>query len=306
MKKLRFFLVINFFIAFSFAQQAETVMDSDFVVRDFRTVNDSIIFVKKRDLFLTDDTFKMFKKYFIGGYGLKMFIQPDSNAIITVSNELVKNVSSVRFYNKEEEKAQNVYYYTKGKAIDFLFISELNTFVLSLTNNKIIFINYAEKPKFLKTIEINLDSKSRKLIYKNSVLYYITDLGEIYKYNLKDYKSELVHKDDGILTDLYIYDNNNLVYSTIDGEVIKLNTLTNKKTKLKLKNNFILNSLKVNQDKIICGSWNGKIYLIDIVDFSIIKELNFHNRSVIKILNYKDNIFLSSSLDKTIKKWNLN
>jgi WD40 repeat protein len=60
------------------------------------------------------------------------------------------------------------------------------------------------------------------------------------------------------------------------------------------------------KNKLICGSWNGEIYVIGITDFAIEKTLKHHNRSVMKIANYKDNIFLSSSLDKTIKKWKLN
>lgn len=85
-----------------------------------------------------------------------------------------------------------------------------------------------------------------------------------------------------------------------------MDMLTNNKEELNLGDNFIINSLYNEQNKLICGSWKGLIYVIDILNFRIIKELNYHKRTVLKVLNYKDNIYYSSSLDNTIKKWILN
>ena len=283
----------------------EVIKKTNFPVRDFHVSQDSMWFIKKRDVHIIDRPNNNETNYFIGGYGLEIFVDSTNNEIITASNELVRNISSVRFYNKSTKKVENVFYYKKGRSIDFLIIPELNMFVLSLTNKKIIFINFEEKPAFRKAIEIELDALSRKLIYKNNKLYYITDLGEIYQYDLANNRKELLYKEDSIITDFYL-ENNIIIYATINGQIVKVDMLTNNKEELNLGDDFIINSLYNEQNKLICGSWKGLIYVIDILNFRIIKELNYHKRTVLKVLNYKDNIYYSSSLDNTIKKWILN
>ncbi|MCB0444708.1 MAG: hypothetical protein KDC68_03445, partial [Gelidibacter sp.] len=84
-----------------------------------------------------------------------------------------------------------------------------------------------------------------------------------------------------------------------------INLKKNKLQTLNINKNFIVNVLYSN-NKLICGSWKGDIFVIDINKFKITKELKYHNSTVLKILNYKDNVFYSSSIDKTIKKWYLN
>lgn len=301
MKKLK---AIIFLLLLSFSINAqETIIKTSFPSRDFYLSQDSIVYIEKRDVQINYNTNK--ENYFIGGYGLEIYNNKINNEIITASNELVRNVSSVRFYNKNTKKIETVFYYKKGKIIDFLIIPELNIFVLSLSNKKIIFINFEKKPTFRRVIEIKLDALSRKLVYKNNILYYITDLEGIYQYDLTTNNKKLLYKETNIVTDFYLA-NNVLIYSTISGQIVKLDMLTNNKKELIIENNFIINSLYNEQNKLICGSWEGTIYVIDILNFRIVKELNYHKRTVLKILNYKDNIFHSSSLDNTIKKWTLN
>lgn len=202
-------------LPFSSAGQ-EVIKKSNFPVRDFYVSQDSMWFIKKRDVHIIDRSNNNETNYFIGGYGLEIFVDSTNNEIITASNELVRNISSVRFYNKNTKKVEDVFYYKRGKIIDFLIIPELNIFVLSLTNKKIIFINFEEKPAFRKAIEIELDALSRKLIYKNNKLYYITDLGEIYQYDLASNTKELLYRADSIITNFYL-ESNIIIYATING-----------------------------------------------------------------------------------------
>jgi WD40 repeat protein len=295
-------MVVVLLLPFSMAGQ-EVIKKTNFPSRDFYISQDSIVYIEKRNVQI--ESKNKIENYFIGGYGLEIYNSKISNETITASNELVRNISSVRFYNKNIQKVENVFNYRNGKIIDFLIIPELNMFVLSLTNKKIIFINFKERPTFRKAIEIKLDALSRKLIYKNNKLYYITDLGEIYQYDLASNTKELLYKEDGIITDFYL-EKNIIIYATIYGQIVKVDMLTNNTEELNIEDDFIINSLYNEQNKLICGSWKGLIYVIDILNFRIIKELNYHKRTVLKILNYKDNIFYSSSLDKTIKKWKIN
>ena len=294
-------------ISFSvFSQDYETVINSDFTIRDFIIHNDSVTFIKKRNIYSQDLSTKSSNNYFIGGYGLELYYLASENTIISTSNELVNNVSSVRFYNKKEKRVENVFYYRGGKIIDFLITSEINTFVLSLTNNKIIFINFEDRPKFLKTIELDLDSKSRRLIFQDKTLFFITDNGEIYKYSLEDNIKQLVYKCNDVITDFFV-NNELIIYSTIDGKLVKINRVNKKESVLLIENNFILNSLEFEKNNaLICGSWNGTIYEIDLKNFLIKNEMRYHKRSVLKISKGKENTFYSSGLDKTIKKWKLN
>lgn len=285
------------------AQEPEIIVKEDFSIRDFVISKDSVFYIKKRTACLYDKNTMSSKCFFIGGYGLKLNTNANSNSVITVSNELVDTVSSVRFYNKKKELFEFEYYYKKGKILDFLNIPEASLFVLSLTNNKIIFVDYQERPKFHKTIEINLNSLSRKLIYKNNILYFATDNGNVYKYNFHSYKKTLLYSADKLITEFVINDNN-LIYTTIDGDICKVNLDLKTKTDFKIKNNFI-SAVLLTHNKLICGSWNGTVYIIDKNKFTIEKELYVHKRAILKIKKYDNNIY-SSSLDNTIKSWKLN
>lgn len=283
------------------AQDIETIIKADFAIRDFNLVKDSIFYTEKRNMFLYDKKTKISTNYFMGGYALKTYAQSNSKTIITASNELVDTVSSVRFYNKKTNKFDAVFFYKKGKILDFLVIPEAKLFVLSLTDQKIIFIDY-NNLEFYKTIEINLNTLSRKLRYINNTLFYITDKGEVFKYNFHDYSKTLLHKGNNPMTD-FIVDNNILVYTTINGDLFKIDLKSNKKEKLTIDNNFISTLIQFKSNKLICGSWNGKIYILNIEKFLIEKELEYHKRTVLQIKKEGNNTLYSSSLDKTIKKW---
>ena len=165
MQKLRLiFLVVIFqalFLNQFEAQEVETVIKTDFVIRDFEIFNDSIFYIKKRDAFMFDKKTKSSKQYFIGGYGLKINTHENANTITTVANELVDTVSSVRVYNKKLGEFEAEFFYKKGKILDVLFLENEKLFVLSLTSKKIIFIDYKDRPEYFKTIEIKLNSLSR-------------------------------------------------------------------------------------------------------------------------------------------------
>lgn len=306
MNKLLYIISILFLFSInkSYSQKELNVISTDFAIRDFTITKDSIFYIKKRDAFLLDKKNQSQDHYFIGGYGLEIYAKESSNMIVTASNELVRNVSSVRFYNKKTEKFDDVFYYKKGKIIDFLFIPEAELFVLSLTNKKIVFIDYSEKPKFYKTIELNLNALSRKLIFKNNKVYFATDNGEIYEYDFYNYKKELVYNTSKLITD-FIINENEIIYTTIKGEIIKVNRNSQETEKIKFKNTFISTFENVD-GTLICGGWNGEIFIIREKPFTLLKELNLHKRTILKIKPYKNNIIYTSSLDKTIKKWNLN
>jgi WD40 repeat protein len=297
-------IIIFLLFPFSMIGQ-EVVKKTNFPSRDFYISQDSIYFIEKRDVHIIDKTSNNETDYFIGGYGLELFVDEINNEIITASNELVRNASSIWFYNKSTQKVGNVFNYRKGRIIDFLIIPELNMFVLSLTNKKIIFIDFKERPTFRKAIEIKLDALSRKLIYKNNKLYYATDLGQIFQYDLSRNTQKLLYKENNTITDFYL-ESNIILYATINGQIVKVDLLTSNIEELNIGDDFIINSLYNERNKLICGSWKGLIYVVDVLNFRIVNELKYHKRTVLKITNYKDNIFYSSSLDNTIKKWILN
>lgn len=302
---LRKIIIFSLITTCVYSQESETIVDTDFTIRDFFIQNDSVFFIKKRDVFLQNIKTGNYKSFFLGGYGLELYFSQSSNSIIAASNELVDNVCSVRFYDKIKNETENIFYYKNGKIIDFLVIPEIKTFVLSLSNKKIIFINYSERPRFIKNIEIKLVAKSRRLIFKNNTLFFITDNGQIYKYSLQDNSKQLVYKCNDIITDFFI-DNENLIYFTIDGKLVKINRFNKKKSELLIENNFILNSLKINQNNtLICGSWDGTIYEIILENFSIINEYKYHSRTVLNVKSDEDGYIYSCGLDKTIKKWKL-
>ena len=305
MKKIKFLiiLILTLVQVKVNAQETKTLVSTDFTIRDFSIYNDSVFFIKKRDVHLYDLKTKTSNEYFIGGYGLEMATNKNSNYIITASNELVRNVCSVRFYNKKTKTVEDVFYYKEAKILDFVLIPEAQVFAISLTNKKIIIINYQDKPKFYKTIEIKLNSLSRKIIIKDKNLYFATDNGNIYEYDFLNYKKKLLYNAKKLITDFIVVDDT-LLYSTIDGFVTKVNLKSKTILNIKFDNNFVSSFLLVN-NKIICGTWNGKIFILDINKLTIEKEFNFHKRAILKIKKYGDNIF-SCSLDKTIKSWKIN
>ena len=144
MPMLRFCLIFIFIQLLSvddlICQEAQTLISEDFAIRDFTVSEDSIYYIKKRDLYLLDRKSNTKRSFFLGGYGLKLKTQQFDNNMITVANELVDTVSSVRFYNKNKKEFEYEFYYKKGKILDFLDIPEASVFVCSLTNKKIAIV----------------------------------------------------------------------------------------------------------------------------------------------------------------------
>lgn len=304
MPKLKFvYIALIFFTLPILAQEATTLVSEDFAIRDFEITPDSIFYIKKRSSNLFDKTSGSKLDYFIGGYGLKIKANQGSNTIITASNELVDTVSSVRFYNKKINDFDDVYYYRKAKIIDFIVIPEASLFVLGLTNNKIVFIDYEDRPYFYKTIELDLPSLPRKMIREDNLLYFVTDDGAIYKYNYHNYKQTLLYQTNEIITEFLVFDDE-LVCTTIEGRLINYNLVTQEERRLKIDNNFV-SAMLFHESKLFCGSWNGLIYIIDLKSFQVESELKFHKRAILNIKKDTKNNIYSSSLDRTIKTWKL-
>ena len=304
MKRISWLFIFMFTI-YAYTQNVETILKTDFAIRDFVTNNDSVYFIKKRDVYLLDLKNNQSKQCFVGGYGLEMEYLINSKILVTASNELVENISSVRFFNSKSDTPEDAFFYKNGRILDFLLIPELNVFALSLTTKKIIVVSYLDRPKFYKTIEIDLDVLARKISFKDNSLYFSTDIGEIYKYDFKDFNKTLIYNFNELITD-FLIDKENLICSTIGGKLksVKLDTFT--VSSLSFNNNFINLLTTYDDENLICGSWNGKIFIIDLKTFSIKKEFNFHSRSILQLKKIKNQKLYSTSLDKTLKKWELN
>lgn len=281
----------------------ELIKTTRFPIRDFFIKKDTLIFSEHTSIHVLNTKKNKDTMCFVGGSSFKIEEVNDEEIIIAV-NELVRNVSSVRFYKKKANQIADSFFYRKGKIIDFLVIKELKLFVMATTNNKILFFNYREKPKFTKVAEIDLeDTKSRKIVYKDNNLYYTTDKGKIFKYNLSTYKRELLIEDKSMITTLSLYQDC-VFYATVTGQINKYNLKNNEKRTLEIKRNFILNFI-INQNQLVCGSWKGDIFVIDINDFKVEEKINYHKKTILNIIE-KDDVFYSSSIDKTLKKWKLN
>lgn len=302
---MKTFNTISLFILISVSLNAqETILKTDYSVKDFTIANDSIFLIDKRDV----KYFSLTKErttdnlFFIGGYGLKLVVNEKSNEIITIANEFQKPVTSLRFYNKKTKNIEQVFYYQQGRSLDALLLPEHNYAVLSLSDKKIIFVDYNKKPTFEIIHTIPLKAIARKVIYKADNLYYATDLGTIYKYSLNKKSNTLIHSCGNIITDMALF-NNYIIYTTIKGEIVKYNINSQNIQKLNIKDNFVLNSLSFQENKLICGTFKGPILLVNTDNLSILKQWNYHKRSVLKITKGKNNEFYSSSVDKNIKKW---
>lgn len=304
MKKIITFLFLNgFLLNYSFSQEVETLISEDFAIRDFIVGKDSLCFIKKRDVYLYDLKTKTSKDFFIGGYGLKIDAKIGDDLIITSSNELVDTVSSVRFYSKKKDAFEDEFYLTEGKILDFVNIPEASLFVLSMTNKKIIFIDYEERPYFYKNIEIDLNSFSRKLICVDNILYFATDNGKIFKYNYHAYTKSLLYDAKELISE-FTLKGDFLFYATINGDIFKVNLKSKAFQKLKLENNFV-SAMEIIDENLVCGSWSGRVYIINVNSFSIVDELDIHKRAILRIKSDNTKNIYSSSLDRTIKRWTL-
>ncbi len=299
MKMFKFWIIL-LFTQIVFSQDIYTT--TDYPVRDFFLTKDTISYIQKRHVFIKpSDTLN---SYFIGGYGLAIFYDSETNQIITVSNELPRTVCSVRFYHKSSKKVEEVYYYIKARALDAIILKEKNMLILSLENNKILMVDYSKKPEFVVKKEFKISSKSRRIIFNDNKLYYCSDLGEIFYFDFNSSESKRLVKHNGIITDFAVYDNY-IIYSTLKGNISKYLIKGKKEVTLKLENNFSLNSLKFQKNKLICGTFDGTILVLNTETMSIDREIKYHDRTILKIY-YHNNQFYSSSIDNTIRKWGLN
>jgi len=300
MKTVNIFLIVICIWTQLLAQEnIKTIFKGDFTIRDFLVENDTIFFIKKRNLFLFDTQNKSLKERFIGGYGLELL--SENKRIITVSNELVENVSSIRFFKRLKDKPDCVFYNKDGKVVDFVNIPEYKIFALSLISQKIIFVDYSKKPKFTKIIEIDLDTLSRKIEYKNGSLFFVTDLGGFYEYNINSNTKTKLFQDDELITDFSL-EHGMLYFTTIKGKVKRVNLQTKEVKEFRI-NGFVTTFASCD-DSLVCGTWCGDILIVDKKSFGILKKEKVHDRTILKILKYNDTTYYSSGVDQTIKKWN--
>src|SRR5690606_13240066 len=190
--------------------------------RDFFMKKDSIFLIEKRDVsyFNYLEKNRTVQTYFIGGYGLEIYDDSKNNQIITVSNEFSRPVSSLRFYNKSFKEVKDVYYYTEGRSLDAIIIPDLNYAILSLSDKKIIVVNYEKKPDYEISHNITLSSIARSMAFKDGYLYYATDLGEIFKYNFATKENTILLAYEKMITDFTIFDKY-IVFTTKEGEIVK-------------------------------------------------------------------------------------
>ena len=300
---MKMFKIIILILLYQSSAAQETIIKSNYSIRDFFKKDNEITYIEKRMVFTK--TVNSFRDYFIGGYGLEIYDNSEKDEIISVSNELLRPVCSVRFYNKPTDSVQEVYYYIKARALDAFLAKEAESMILSLENKKILVVDYSKKPEFIVTHNIQLNAMSRRVFLNQNVLYFCTDLGDVFSYNLTSKEQKKIVSVKKIITDLVKFDES-IVFTTIDGEIIKFNLKDKTTKKIKLSNNFALNSILYQQNKLIFGTFKGSIIVVNTDNMTIDKELKYHRRSVLKILNFKDNEFYSSSIDHTLKKWQLN
>ncbi|MCK7589534.1 hypothetical protein M0G43_03000 [Subsaxibacter sp. CAU 1640] len=298
MKKFSAYLVILFSCSI-FSQEVH--LHGNFTIRDFFINKDTTYYIEKRHVRISPESGKY--GYFMGGYGLKIFDNPKKNEVITVSNELINTVCSVRFFNKSSNKEQEVFYYTEGRAVDALHIEQLGLIVLSLSDKKIIAIDYKNKPIFDVVLDVELKRIARRIAYRGDFLYYAVDSGEIYKHDLKSKHGKILFNTKSTVSDFHIFEKF-LIYSTTDGNIVKQSLTTEKQERIKLTDNFVLNGLFI-ESKLILGTFDGSILVLNLETLKIEKELKIHKRSVLSLKNV-DGEFYSSGIDKTIRKWKFN
>ena len=305
MKKISFIIFLLVFNNIFIDQDSiENIIHSDFTIRDFIVEKDSVFYIKKRNLYHhINNQSKPDSKRFVGGYGLKVF-KNKKNELITVSNELVENVSSIRYFEKNKNQPKHVFYNYEGKILDAVIIPDKKLIALSLITSKIIFIDYSKKPKFVKIAEIKMDALSRKIRYIGENLFFATDNGGFYKYDIGTYEKNKIFQDKGIITD-FIIEDDGMFYSNINGEIKKIDFKSEKRDVFTVKGSFITTLLS-NEKELICGSWNGEILIIDKKTLKPSKRKKIHSKAILKTYKQKndDEVFYSSSIDKTIKMWN--
>lgn len=298
-------------LAYSNVISQETILKTNFTVRDFEIIDNTLLYIEKRDIksynlvTKTEDT--LFKKggFFIGGYGLRVFHSKEQQKIITASNELVKNRSSIRFYDviKKDINKYHVLYDTE--LMDFYIASKDSIFFLSKKDLTIDTYKYGGKPRYKKTDSIKTDSYARKMELFDNMLFYITDSGKVFKYNLETRKNNLLYQGDNLLVS-FIFDkkHNNIYITTFEGNIVKINLINPSINEVFNFGNHIIEAITIFEDTyLIVGDWSGNIKVIDIVSNKVVNEYN-NKKRIVKII-IKGDYFYTSSADKTIKKWKI-
>lgn len=290
----------------------EVVLETSFAPRDFIIDDSTIVYIEKRSTksfnMLTNqpDTLFINNYFFVGGYGLKLFKDSKTNKIITASNELIRNISSIRFYDIETKSSNkfNVYYTTE--LMDFLVHPKENLFFLSKKDLQIQIIEYGQTPRYIIKDSIKLEALSRKMQLHNGNLFYVTDYGEVYNYNLKSKKKSLIYRSNELLSNFIIEKTHNQLYATsANGNLIRIDLDKNSNYKKINLGASIIEAINLTKTGyIVTGDWNGVITILAPNSLKIIKQFN-NKKRIIKIESTGTDIYTSSS-DCTIKKWPIN
>lgn len=306
--------VFNFLLILSAIQlnAQEIIFKTNFPVRDFFIEDSTVVYIEKRSVksynMQTNRPDTLFKNndFFVGGYGLKVFKDSTNNKIITASNELIRDISSIRFYDIATKAVNKYHVYYTTEIMDFLIIPSEKLFFLSKKNLQIQVLKYGGKQRYILKDSIKLDAFSRKMSIYNENLFYITDSGKLFRYNFKSHEKKLIFKGNEMLVNFVINKKTNQLFITnIKGDLISLDLKDKYITKKIKLGNTITEAIKIVDDKhIVTGDWNGHIYVIDQLSLDILKQYNNKSR-IIHIDSIDDEIY-TSSVDCTIKKWSIN
>lgn len=289
----------------------EIILKTNFTVRDFKIIDNTILYIEKREIksynlkTKTNDTLFKNNSFFIGGYGLKIFHSKQQNEVITASNELVRNISSIRFYDIIKKDINKFHVLYDNELMDFFVEPKDSIFLLSKKDSTIVMYNYGGVPRYKKIDSLKTGSYARKIeVFKRNV-FYITDLGKVFQYNMQTKTNKLLYQGGNLLVS-FIFDkkHENIYVTSFDGKIIKIN-LNNKSTEEVL--NFgsnIIETIAIFEDKyLIAGDWSGLLKIIDINTYEVKKTYN-NKKRIVKIIVKGDSFYTSSS-DKTIKKWKI-
>jgi hypothetical protein len=308
---MRLFVFVLSFLFFNVSYAQEIILKTSFPIRDFKIKENTIIYIEKRNLknynLISNkpDSLIQSKGYFIGGYGLNVYFPKTEGFIITSSNELVKDRSSIRFYDIKTKEVNKYHVLYKTELMDMLLLSNKKMLFLSKKNKIIEAYTDGKNPRYKLIDEITLDSFSRKMRFNNNKLYFITDSGKLFEYNIENKEKKLIYEEDNILTNFVIDKfTSNIFITTLNGKVIKVNINNPNENKEVVIGNTIIEALGILDNFIITGDWNGKIKLIKKETLETEKEFKLKKR-IIKIRVQNNNTFYTSSADKTLRKWKI-
>lgn len=305
-----FFVSILFFcMGIVFGQ--EKLVKSNFAIRDFDILGETLVYIQKRDLKCLNlktqkrDTLFNNDSFFIGGYGLKLFYTRDKKRIITASNELIRNISSIRFFNTEKKEVNKYEVLYEKNLLDFFAFPKDRLLFLSRKDNSIQIYKYGRKLDYNKLDSLKLDSFSRKIYYDGSLLYYITDSGKVVSYDLIKKKDEIILTTKEILVNFIVDAKHKYLYaSTFSGKILKVD-LVNKTLVGEFKfGNKIIEAIDIYDDRfIIAGDWNGIIKIIDTEN--LFEKYSFNNKKRIIKIKVLGSFFYTSGSGRHIKRWRI-